>query len=193
MNNSELIPFLMRCIMSGSLIPSETIIELTGGEPALYDGIEDLLDFLQEHSIKTLVKTNGMLKIEPRSNIVRCAAFHNLDNPPKYYDVILIIEGTPDYFDKFNYCLDNKIPFETIGKDHNNRLNDVHGFDLCSFINPAGHNCKCQDDKAVEFLSPNEKYDYGRIPFMHEINTRETCKNCKAATDAWTFLRFFKQ
>lgn len=191
MSNMELIPFIHRCIASGSILPRDTIVELTGGEPALYDGLDELIKFLVARGFRTLVKTNGLLPIDKHDNVLRCAAFHELSNPPKYFDVMLIIEDTPDFEKKFSYCVDHSILFETIGKDKNNRLMDAHGFDTCSFINPAGHNCKCQDDKPIEFIADETGIDYGRIPFMSELNVRGICRYCKAAFDAWCFLKYF--
>lgn len=191
MSNFDLIPFLQRAMEQYDLIPEENIIELTGGEPALYPDLDILLDFLTSSGFKVLIKTNGLLEIKPHDNVLRVAAFHNFDNPPKYYDVMLLIEETPNFEEKFIHCIDNNIKFETIRKDLKIGQDDYQGFKYTSFINPAGHNTGCQDDKAVENLNQDHTRDYGRIDNQINIKWRTICPMCKAGIDAWKFLKYF--
>lgn len=191
MSNFDLIPFLQRAMECGDLIPEDNIIELTGGEPALYPDLDVLLDFLADSGFKVLIKTNGLLEIKPHANVLRVAAFHNLTNPPKFYDIILLIEDTPDFEEKFMYLVDNNITFETIRKDMNVGPDDYQGFKYTSFINPAGHNTGCQDDKAVENRNQSNTRDYGRIDNQLNIKWRAICPMCKAGIDAWKFLKYF--
>lgn len=188
LNNEELIPFLERGLSKLECGLDEVVVELTGGEPALYEGIEELLDYLTEKHIITVIKTNGLLEIKPRDGVVRAAAFHNLNNPPKYYDKILIIQDTPDFMAKVKYCKDNGIDYTVIAKDHNGDKSAYNGFEYGTYINPAGHNCKCQAYDPVQKLSEDGSVDYNRIPFLDKFEDGISCPDCKAAIDAWRFV-----
>ena len=190
-NNNELIPFLTRSMMEDDINPLDTVVELTGGEPALYPDLDMLIGFLSTSGFHVLIKTNGDLPISQSDNVLRIAAFHELNTPPKYFDIVLIIEDTPDFESKFIYCVDNKIPFEVIKKDTTIGIEDSHGFVRTSFINPAGHNTCCQHDKAVENLNIDKTRDYGRIDNQLHIKWRNICPQCKAGIDAWKFLEYF--
>lgn len=109
----NLIRFLPR------LDPQYWSIELTGGEPAVYERIEDLLLYLSEHSYHGLVKTNGSLPIGRYSNFKRIATFHKLKNPPKYFDCISIIGAIedPDRQAKIDYCQTNNFSYRITGNE----------------------------------------------------------------------------
>lgn len=178
MNNSELIPFLQKYIE-----PSNWVIELTGGEPSLYPEIEDLVDFLSERGYYTIIKTNGIKEIKPHKNVIRVAAFHDYDNPPKYYDQYLIIDKI-DRERKEEYCKAHGIPYKVIGYNKENFDHATHGFQSIAFINPAGHQINCPADTPL--TRERDGIDYNRI--THKPLTKQACcKECKAAIDAWRY------
>ena len=77
LNNKELIEFFTRY-----LDPNVWIVELTGGEPSLYEGLNDLLKWLSVNNYYTLVKTNGSNSIKQFEKVKIVAAFHRLQEPP---------------------------------------------------------------------------------------------------------------
>jgi len=180
LNNGELIPFLEKYVR-----PKEWIIELTGGEPALYEGIEELCGWLSTHSYKVLIKTNGMLPIPSFPNIKRVAAFHQTDCLPKFYDEILIVDKI-DREIKEAYCKTHDIPYKIIG--YNKEIIDdiKHEFVMCAFINPAGHQIGCAARRPIENVK-KDGVDYNRITHRPLVSTK-CCERCKAAHDAWIFL-----
>lgn len=177
--NGELIPFLEQYVK-----PSEWVIELTGGEPTLYEGLDELLDWLSEKGYYTLVKTNGSNPIGKRKNVKVCSAFHRLEQPPKYFDEYLIVDKIQSD-EKVAYCKANGIPYKVIGFNKENPDNARCGFTLISFINPAGHNFSCPADVPRQIVRDGE--DVGRINHT-DLTTKLCCESCKAAVDAWRFL-----
>lgn len=180
-NNSELIPFLEK-----EVNPSEWVIELTGGEPSLYEGLDELLRWLSTHGYYTLVKTNGSGDIKHYENVKIVSAFHKLDAPPKNYDEYLIIDKLQRE-EKEAYCIKNGIPYKVIGFNSEHIGDPVHGFTGIAFINPAGHCCKCQAAPPTEALLPDESDDMNRITHK-KFFFGEACPTCKSAVDAWKFL-----
>ena len=85
--NKELFDFF-----SKYLDPSLWVVELTGGEPSLYGGLDYLLQWLSARGYYTLVKTNGSNNINHYDNVKIVAAFHQLLEPPKCFDEILIVD-----------------------------------------------------------------------------------------------------
>lgn len=177
LTNQRLIPWLKH-----NLSPKNWIIELTGGEPALYEGIEELCSWLSTNNYKVLVKTNGSLPISPYNNIKRVAAFHKVEDPPKYFDNILIID-TIDSDIKVEYCLLHDIPYKIIGFNDANPDNATHGFHLCGFMDPHGHPTACKA-RPVHYTDPPDIYS---LEFQ-KLKTTPCCSYCKAAIDAWRFL-----
>lgn len=180
--NEELIPWLNKYI-----IPERNnwVIELTGGEPSLYDGILELLEFLNNNKIHTLVKTNGTGKLPHYENVKLVAAFHKLDSPPTNFDEYLIIDKI-DSEAKVKYCIENNIPYKIIGYNKENFDNSTHGFQFCTFVNPAGHTLRCCADFPIERVK-SDGLDHGRIKFIGP-RLRLCCSHCKAAIDAWRFI-----
>lgn len=178
--NGELIPFLERAVD-----PSEWVVELTGGEPSLYEGIDELLEWLAGHNYRTLVKTNGTGNLPHLPGVTIVAAFHKLEEPPKNYDQYLII-NTDWRAEKEAYCKEHKIPYKVIGYNKDNFDHATHGFRLCAFINPAGHQIPCQSKKAEEHIVDGE--DTARIDHRKTLIAMRCCPECKAAVDAWRFI-----
>jgi len=180
--NSELIPWIEEYFC-----PNDWIIELTGGEPALYDGIEELCKWLSEHRYNVLIKTNGLLPINSYKNIKRVAAFHQLNNPPKYFDEMLIIDKI-DREAKEEYCKAHNIKYHVIGYNSEHTLDIPHKFRYMTVVNAAGHNIQCFRYNPVEHDIGTD--DLNRInhrrPFI-----RDCCPTCKSAIDAWRFIDGF--
>jgi hypothetical protein len=105
LSNVALLPFL------GKASPGEFFVELTGGEPALYDGLDELLGYLERRGFRGTIRTNGLLPVRKTAGFKRIAAFHDYGNPPKYYDVYLIIKQL-DWERKAKYCEENEIPYK---------------------------------------------------------------------------------
>ena len=179
LDNATLLPYLQKYVK-----PSEWVVELTGGEPSLYDGIDELLHWLSDNNYRTLVKTNGSGNLPHLPNVKIVAAFHRLEQPPKNFDEILIVDKV-DREGKEQYCKEHGIPYKVIGFNKENPDGATHEFALCAFINPAGHQVGCLA------TPPREKVigdvDYNRIDHKPLV-AKQCCKHCKAATDAWRFL-----
>lgn len=179
--NAELIPFLDRAIKN----PEIWVVELTGGEPSLYEGINELLEWLSSHGFRTLVKTNGTGNLPHLPNVTIVAAFHKLEQPPKNFDKYLII-NTDGRAEKEEYCKAHGIDYRVIGFNQDNFDKSTHGFRLCAFINPAGHQIPCQAKRAAEHIV--DGVDIARIDRKDILTAMECCPACKAAIDAWKFL-----
>ena len=181
LNNGELVPFLER-----NVAPEEWVVELTGGEPTLYGGFDELLEWLSEHGYYTIVKTNGSNRIMHYENVKVCAAFHNIERPPKFYDEFLIVDRI--YSErKIAYCKEHGIPYKVVGYDKENPDGASHGFTYISFINAAGHGCDCPAKSPLQKENADGSHDFGRITDA-PMQKSPCCKNCKAAIDAWRFL-----
>lgn len=179
LNNGELVAFLSRYVN-----PKEWVVELTGGEPTMYEGFDELVKWLSENGYYTLVKTNGSNPVGKYKNVKACSAFHRLNEPPKYYDEILIVDKIQRE-EKEAYCKEHGIPYKVIGYNKENFDNASCGFKFIAFINPAGHNLSCPAGKAVQMEDGCD--DYGRINHREFFYSR-CCPTCKAAVDAWRFL-----
>lgn len=183
LDNQTLIPFLNHFVN-----PIEWVVELTGGEPTLYEGFDDLCRWLSSNGYYTLVKTNGSNYICKYKNIKICSAFHKLKEPPKYYDEYLIVDKI-ESSEKVAYCEEHNIPYRVIGFGTENPDNATHCFKYTGYINPAGHNCVCQAVPPIEDLQ-NDGIDYNRIDHRSFFYGK-CCSYCKAAIDAWRFLPDF--
>lgn len=180
LKNSDIIPWLTEFFN-----PKKWVIELTGaGEPALYPEIEELCQWLSEHKFKTLIKTNGLIEIKPHEHIKRVAAFHQVNNPPKFFDEILIVDKI-DREAKENICITNGWKYQVIGYNKEHDLDIPHGFKYTCAVNPAGHCVPCFARKPKEHDTGTD--DLNRINHRAP-DVRGCCANCKFAIDAWRFL-----
>lgn len=177
LTNKRLIPWLIH-----NINPNEWIIELTGGEPALYNGINELCLWLSENNYHTLIKTNGLLSIQPQVNIRRIAAFHQLENPPKYFDEILIVDKIQRE-EKEQYCQKMGWSYHVIGYNNEVIDNTHHNFKWTAYIDPHAHPVACKNRK-IKFTEWPDKY---ALEFTG-IKKTICCIDCKAAIDAWRFL-----
>ena len=181
LSNAELIPFLEKYVT-----PHEWIIELTGGEPSLYPELPELLDWLSVNGYRVVVKTNGSGNIPHHQNVVIVAAFHQLGNPPKNYDQVLIVDKI-DREPKEAYCIAHSIPYQVIGYETEVTDDVKHGFKWMAYINPAGHQVGCCARKIIENVKP-DGVDYNRISHRPLV-VQAACPQCKAATDCWRFMK----
>lgn len=177
LTNARLIPWL-----AVNADPSKWVIELTGGEPALYKGINPLCQWLSAHKYRTLIKTNGTVLIQPQPNVIRVAAFHRLEEPPKYFDKILIVDKI-DREAKEAYCREQGWDYCVIGYDKENPDHARHGFRLSAYMDPHGHPVPCKN-RTVKYTEQPDKY---ALEYTG-IKTTLCCPDCKAAIDAWRFM-----
>lgn len=174
---ARLIPWLAKYVD-----PKEWVVELTGGEPALFKDLDRLCQWLSGNKYQTIIKTNGILPIEPHPHILRVAAFHNLDRPPRYFDIILIIDKL-DREAKEKYCKEHGWPYKVIGFNKESPDGATHGFDKIAFIDPHGHNVPCPSCPIL-WKSGDDPYTIEKKP----LSKGRCCPQCKAAIDAWRFL-----
>ena len=180
LKNSELIPWLKEFVD-----PNRFVIELTGaGDPSMYDGIEELCDFLSANNYQVLIKTNGLIEIKPHKGIIRVGAFHLLNNPPKYFDKILIVDKLQRE-EKESICKANGWDYRVIGFNKEIYGDKKHGFKYMAFVNSAGHQYKCPARKAIEKVI--DGVDYNRIDHR-ALELSKACPECKLMHDAWIFL-----
>jgi MoaA/NifB/PqqE/SkfB family radical SAM enzyme len=176
LSNDLLIPFLRDRIS-----PSDWHIELTGGEPALYNGLDELLIWLQQRGYKGLVKTNGTLPVFSVPNFKRIAAFHDLDNPPVWFDEILIISRhkyIAPHMRKARVCIKNKWKYKLIKYSDGGLLyGGRHDYKKMLFITPDGKLRPCNADHETENYLPSW------------IEPKKICGHCKAACDFEIFMR----
>ena len=177
LTNKRLIPWLRSNVDSDSWV-----IELTGGEPSLYVGIDELCKWLSDNRYRTIVKTNGLLPIQPQPWIRRIAAFHQLGNPPKYFDEILIVDKIQRE-EKDLYCQQMGWRYKVIGYDKENFDNAIHGFQWSAYMDPHGHPVPCKN-RTIKFTEWPDKY---ALEFTG-LKKTVCCADCKAAIDAWRFL-----
>lgn len=179
LDNATLIPWLEKYVDH-----AEWVIELTGGEPSLYEGVEELMEWLSANGYRTIVKTNGTGNLPKFPNVKIVAAFHRLELPPQNYDTYLIVDRLHRE-EKEEYCRLHGISYKVIGYGKENHDNASHGFGLCAFVNPAGHQVGCQATPPHERIVKG--VDYNRITHRPLVAQR-CCPHCKAAIDAFRFL-----
>jgi len=158
----------------------EWAVELTGGEPALYPEMDELLGWLQAKGFRGLIKTNGTLPIRKVPSFKIIAAFHNMNKPPKWFEEILLIAHTPDFQNKIEWCLERGISYKVIERDtYSNPADNKEESDgRIMFVNPAGHKSECSAGTQ-------------RIPLEEaEMPSRDACPGCKTFKD---FKIFFKE
>lgn len=180
LNNTRLVPFLYKYVD-----PKKWFIELTGGEPSLYKGLTELLVWLTNHEYRGLIKTNGILPIEKFGHFPRIAAWHG-EEIPKYYDQILLVYGIQNYQEKAEYCLANRIPFNTVGLNKDSGMDRVkHKIERVSFINAVGQVLECPAAKPAP-----KQGQYGDLTMVEfsPLVDHEACRHCKAIQDFWRFI-----
>lgn len=180
LTNGELIPFLRR-----EVAPREWIVELTGGEPSLYEGIDELMEWLHLNGYRVVVKTNGSGNLQHYPDTVIVAAFHRLEAPPANFDQVLIVDKV-QRTEKEAWCREHGVPYQVIGFNKEVIDDVTHGFAWTAYINPAGHQVGCCAQKVTEKVVGG--VDYNRITHRPLVR-QDACKVCKAATDCWRFMK----
>lgn len=175
LGNEILIPFLEERIS-----PNEWHLELTGGEPALYGGLPELLQWLQRRDYRGLVKTNGTLPVPSVPNFRRIAAFHDIERPPTYFDEILIIRNPEEamaYVERELVCIKNGWKYTFIDYSHGLLYGRFkHSYKDTLFITPDGKLRRCNGDRETE----------NRLPCWTE--PKKLCEACKTACDFEIFM-----
>lgn len=180
LTNSVLIPWIEKHI------DHTWLIELTGGEPTLYSGLDELLDWLSESGYTVHIRTNGLIRIAPRKGVKRIVAFHDLYYPPdtRMFDEILIIDTT-DRQQKERMCKFYDWPYKVIGFNTETTDGAKHHFDKCAFIDPTCHQTGCCGINPIVKIEGG--IDVNRLEYS-EFKPIRPCDTCKAAIDAWRFL-----
>jgi len=78
--------------------PKDWVIKITGGEPTLYDGFEELLASLTDYRV--IIETNGSNQITKRHNQIIYAMWHENRPKPVCYDILGILEETEGWEEK---------------------------------------------------------------------------------------------
>lgn len=156
----------------------EWYVELTGGEPTLYNGFAELLTLLSSAGYEGLIKTNGTHFIPKTKGFLRIVAFHNAHLPPPlWYDYVLVIDNEM----KADYCIHHNIPYKTISY-HDKVKNTVsyptpeHSFTHLVFLDPNSKVHPCQG--SMEYM-----------PMFCENYNRAICSKCKTITDFEIFIK----
>lgn len=188
LTNDVLIPWLEKNIR-----PDQWLIELTGGEPTLYDGISELLDWLSEKGYTVHLRSNGIVPVHPRTGLTRVVAFHDLKRPPEVFDVILIVDKIQSK-EKIEFCETHHYPYRVIGKDKENFDNAQHHFRYIAYVEPTCHHTRCPACQPTPKLEERngKLVDVTRMDY-EEFAINEICGQCKAAVDAWRFLEWTQQ
>ena len=177
LTNARLLPWISR-----HCDPAEWMVELTGGEPALYPELFSLVKELSDAGYHGLIKTNGILPTPESPNFVRCSAFHQYEKFPKFWDIILIVDKL-DSERKIAYCKRHNIPYKVIGYNKENPDGAKHGFKKIAYIDNHGHQVPCMSCNILYEDAP----DHYTIEFSG-LKKGMVCGHCKAAIDAWRFI-----
>ena len=182
LDNAVLTKFIYRWMR-----PSDWLIELTGGEPMLYAGIDTLLDWLAMAKYKVHLRTNGIIPTKKRKGLTRIVAFHDLKRPPvpEATDVVLIVDKIESE-EKVAYCEAHNLPYRVIGFNKENPDSASHDFKYITYIDPSAHNVECPAASIIEKIRLNK--DINRMEFGKPLEKVHCCSHCKAAIDAWRFL-----
>ncbi len=169
--NADLFRFLR------NLSPDEWEVELTGGEPAMYSGIEELVNWLEMNGYHGEIKTNGSRKI-PRMGLMKMvSAWHRWEQRPIDYDMILIVKNLFDHEEeKIQYCEDNHIPYrltDRIGDPHPEYKHAIKGY---IGVNPAGSIVPCPKMSANDSMPRISDKEY-------VIPKGYICPWCKTGND----------
>lgn len=166
--------------------PKLWVIEITGGEPLLYEEIYSLLyDLCETKGFTVILKTNGSFHTPKLENLTVVSSWHcEEDNPPLFYDIIIILRDETDrHIKKIEYCKNNKIPYFVQWLDHLREekelvyLKDkVNHFIHCTHVNASGDITACSgvspknDDK-----NKNESIFKNHPPIL---KNNSLCPNC---------------
>jgi organic radical activating enzyme len=91
LNNENLLPWMRKYFD-----PRTTFIRISGGEPSMYEGINELLIELDNDGYPVITETNGSLPITKTKKGRILAAWHKDKPMPMCYDAILIMQNPDD-------------------------------------------------------------------------------------------------
>ena len=174
--------------------PKSVVLEITGGgEPSMRTGWVLFVKLLDKYGYVGQIRTNGIIETPKTKGFIRITAWHganNADNPPPYFDKILILKNpNDDWQKKVEYCEHRGITYVLADyKDHNLPLkerkteeNDKAGKCNNKYIKRiwaiyADGNCRACDRRIPKGKHPNIMQ--GAIPKL------EVChSNCPMAYD----------
>jgi len=152
------------------------VVELTGGEPTMFPGLIELLEWLKEHGAKVIMRTNGALLDEWRAsyhNMVVVLARHDSDNSYMASRIRcllpqdIVLAGIPEHVkqkqqDKPIFVNDATSPLK------------AHQFEKMFFIT---------NDGKVRFMACC-KEEMGTI-WDYRPRKYHSCKECPFALGAW--------
>jgi len=175
--------------------PEDFIIEITGGEPALYKEINALIPALSDRGYYGMIKTNGDIPLPKSEKIQRIVSWHTWrEKCPENYDRILIIRNPhDDWRVKVRHCKEHNIPYGTslfddyrmTGVSVDRRLEKTTHFLNLIHINNQGQVIDC----------PKHEPDFHKSifhdtpPALKPLNGY--CRYCGVAVDVETFLPDF--
>jgi len=172
--------------------PNEFIVEITGGEPALYHEIEGLIAALNTRSYYGVIKTNGTIPLPKSEKLQRIVSWHEWqDKCPTDYDQILIIRNPrEDWRAKVNYCENHNIPCKTslfddyrmTGKPSNRSLGKNTAFLNLAHVNNQGQVLGCPKKDP----DPRKTIFNDTPPEIMPL--RQICPNCCIPLDVEKFL-----
>jgi len=174
----DFIAFLEKEMQSGD------VVELTGGEPTMFPGFIELLDWLKEHEAKVILRTNGVLLSEWRKNY------------PNMIVVLARHDSDDAYMEERKKCLLPQDIVWDIVPEHlkqkeqdkpifvNDEMSPIkkHPFKKMFFIT---------NDGKVRFMSCC-KEDMGTI-WNYKPRKYHCCPECPFALGAWNFAARIKQ
>jgi len=177
---SDLIVFLSDKINSGD------VVELTGGEPTLFDDLTVLLDFLKEKETYVIIRTNGCKLSEWRKN---------------YENMIVILakhDSTAEFIEKQKEHL---LAWDRIIDGIPEELKQGHSWETPKFLprkadendreptaeHPFGNAFFITADGRIRFMSccnlfQGDIWDYKPLKFL-------MCSKCPFMLGAWDLIR----
>ncbi len=166
--------------------PYQWLIEISGGEPGLYPGIDGLVKGLNERGYSGLIKTNGMKPIPPTNNFRRIAAWHKQcgkDGPPDYFDEILILRNPEDCWeDKKQYCIDHHMKYTEVGyryfQDNDGKVQKPLEGDSSLLSGFITHWTVVYSSGQITGCYHNSGIKDNKIQTMHRPYIKRPCKTC---------------
>jgi len=163
----------------GKELQAGDAVELTGGEPTMFPGLQTLLAWLKEHGAKVILRTNGLHLGEWRKsyyNLVVVLAKHDSDtaymNERKKHllPCDLVLDGIPD-------GIKQKEPLKPVFKPDGASPANSHPFNKMMFITNDGKirfaPC-CDDDMGTV---------WGYKPALYHC-----CRECPYMLGAWNLI-----
>jgi hypothetical protein len=156
------------------------VVELTGGEPTLFHGLNMLLDWLKKHGAKVIIRTNGLHLGEWRKNydnLVAVLARHDSDEDymserKKYLlPCDLVLDGIPE-------SIKQKEPFKSIFVADETSPLTSYPFKKARFVSADGK---------VRFMACCPE-DLGTV-WDYKPRAYQMCDKCSHMLGAWNLIQ----